>query len=156
MSNRPPRPASQTRQPFRLLDLPRELFIPIVRSYRSPIEESDDGMVIYSGEIDRERYRVLLALCVTHRDILPFAQKELFKRITIGSNERMDMLNRSIASSERCREYASRTESILLGLLDADKLTESGAFNPRELFIGATMKFSILSGSHFNHSPHQC
>jgi hypothetical protein len=71
-------------------------------------------VVMYEGEEGEERYIVLRDLCLTHRDILPFAQEELFKRISIRSNERMDMLNRSIASSERCKEYASRTESIYL------------------------------------------
>jgi hypothetical protein len=87
------------------------------------------------GETNRERYRVLLDLCVTHRDILPFAQEELFKRLDIGSNEIMDMLNRSIASSERCKEYAGRAESICLGgRVNPAQLMDSGAFNPRELW----------------------
>ena len=103
---------------------------------------------MYEGEEGEERYIVLRDLCLTHRDILPFAQEELFKRISIRSNERMDMLNRSIASSERCKEYASRTESILLKWdVDADKLMESGAFNPRELCGNATVKVSTLSRS---------
>jgi hypothetical protein len=77
------------------------------------------------GEEDEERHEVLRDLCLTHRDILPFAQEELFKRITIRSNERMDLLNRSIASSERCKEYAGRTESIYVEYcVDVDKLIE--------------------------------
>jgi hypothetical protein len=154
MSNRPSRPARSARQPFRLLDLPRELLVPIVRSYRTPIFESVDGVVIYMGEGDRERYRVLLDLCLTHRDILPFAQKELFKRLDIRSDEGMDMLNRSIASSERCKEYAGRTESIFVGWdVNADKLMESGAFNPRELYGCSPMMFFILSRSCPAHIP---
>jgi hypothetical protein len=148
MSNRPPPRAAPTLQPFRLLDLPRELLIPIVRSYRSPIKERPDGLVIYGGETDRGRYRVLRELCLTHRDILPFAQEELFKRPDITSDERMNKLNESVASSERCKEYAGRAESIFVGYnIDADNLAESGAFNPRELFIKGTIKSSTLSKS---------
>jgi hypothetical protein len=148
MSNGAADQAGSTRQPFRLLDLPRELLIPIVRSYRSPIVETSDGLVIHRGEADKERYGALRDLCLTHRDILPFAQEELFKRISIRSNERMDMLNRSIASSARCKEYAGRTESILLEWgVDADKLMESGAFNPRELDSRSEVYFSTLSKS---------
>ena len=133
---------------FRLLDLPRELLVPVVRSYRLPIPGIWDGLVIYGGEEDEERYEVLRYLCLTHRDILPFAQEELFKMLNIRSHERMDMLNRSIASSERCKEYAGRAESIYVGnRVDTDKLMESGAFNPRELYIEGTMKFSALSRS---------
>jgi hypothetical protein len=107
---------------------------------------------MYEGEMGKERYRVLRDLCLTHRDILPFAQEELFKRITIRSNERMDRLNRSIASSERCKEYASRAESIFVGNhVDTDKLMDSGAFNPRELFSYSTIKSSPLSKSRLNH-----
>jgi hypothetical protein len=152
MSDRPSQPADSTRQPFRLLDLPRELLIPIVQSYRSPIEEFSNELVIYEGEDSNERYGLLRDLCLTHRDILPFAQEELFMRITIRSDERMNMLNRSIASSERCKEYASRAESIYLGdRVDTDKLMESGAFNPRELCSEGTIKFSTLSKSCRNH-----
>jgi hypothetical protein len=148
MSNMPSQSTESTLQPFRLLDLPRELLVPIVRSYRSPILEDFDGVVIYNGEEGEERYRVLRDLCLTHRDILPFAQEELFKRLHIEMYEGMDMLNRSIASSERCKEYAGRTESICLtGTVDEDKLMESGDFNPRELFNEGSMKFSILSRS---------
>jgi hypothetical protein len=148
MSNRPSRPARSTLQPFRLLDLPRELLVPIIRSLRTPISEYYSGVVIYMGETDRQRYRVLLDLCVTHRDILPFAQEELFKRLDIRSDERMDMLNRSIANSERCKEYAGRAESIYLEWdVDADKLMESGAFNPRELYSCRPMMNSSLSRS---------
>jgi hypothetical protein len=151
MSDRPSQPAGSTRQPFRLLDLPRELLIPIVRSYRSPIKESDDGMVIYMGEEEEERYEVLRDLCLTHRDILPFAQEELFKRLEILSDERMNLLNRSIASSERCKEYASRTESIYVEWdVNTDKLAESGALNPRELDSRREVYFSTLSKSCFN------
>jgi hypothetical protein len=154
MSNRPRRRAAPTRQPFRLLDLPRELLIPIVQSYRSRISGRSDGLVIYGGERDTERYRVLRGLSLTHRDILPFAQEELFMRITIRSNERMDMLNRSIASSERCKGYAGRAESIYLGHpVDTDKLMMSGAFNPRELSCGNTISFSSLSRSGLNRGP---
>jgi hypothetical protein len=105
---------------------------------------------MYEGEEGAERYRVLRDFCLTHRDILPFAQEELFKRLDIQSDERMNLLNSSIASSERCKEYAGRTESIRLewGVgVDGDKLIESGAFNPRELCIEETMKVSILSRS---------
>ena len=148
MSNRPSRPAGSARQPFRLLDLPRELLVPIVRSYRSPAEEVSIEAKIYIGEAYKERYRVLRYLCLTHRDILPFAQEELFKRITIRSNERINMLNRIIANSERCREYAGRAESISLWhQVTSDKLIESGVFNPRELYSAGTMKFSTLSRS---------
>jgi hypothetical protein len=146
MSNRPSRPARSARQPFRLLDLPRELFVPIVRSYRSSVPENWAGLVIYEGEEDEERYEVLRDLCLTHRDILPFAQEELYKRLHIGSDEEMDLLNRSIANSGRCKEYAGRAESIYVGYgIDVDKLIESGTFNPRELRCPFTMKFSILS-----------
>jgi hypothetical protein len=151
MSNGTAEQAGSTRQSFRLLDLPRELLIPILQSYRLPIPENWTGLVIYRGEKGTERYRVLLDLCLTHRDILPFAQEELFKRITIGSNWRMDMLNRSIASSERCKAYAGRTESIYLSeWVDTDKLMDSGVFNPRDLCSEATMKFSTLSQSYGN------
>jgi hypothetical protein len=137
---------------FRLLDLPRELLIPIVRSYRSPIEEKPSGLVIYQGEKGSGRYGVLKDLCLTHRDILPFAQEELFKRLDIRSDERMDRLNRSIASSELCKEYAGRTESIYLGSgVNADELMESGAYNPRELWSHTTAKFSDISKSRLNH-----
>jgi hypothetical protein len=146
MSNGAPDPAGSTLRPFRLLELPRELLVPIVRSYRYPIAEGDDGVVMYEGEEGEERYRVLRDLCLTHRDILPFAQEELFKRLDIRSEERMDLLNRSIANSELCKEYAGRAESIYLDD-DADELMESGAFNPRELYIADTMKFSTLSRS---------
>ena len=76
--------------------------------------------------------------------------------LNIRSHERMDMLNRSIASSERCKEYAGRTESIFLGdPVDTDKLMESGAFNPRELYIEGTIKFSTLSRSSLTRSRQQ-
>jgi hypothetical protein len=105
-------------------------------------------MVIYEGEEDEERYRVLLDLCLTHRDILPFAQEELFMRITIALNGTLDMLNRSIASSARCKEYASRTEIIYFGgRVNTDKLMDSGAFNPRELCSEEIMNSSTLSKS---------
>jgi hypothetical protein len=105
------------------------------------------------GEEDEERYEVLRDLCLTHRDILPFAQEELFKRLDIDSDETMDMLNRSIASSDRCMEYASRTESIRLDWgFNLDNLMESGAFNPRELSSEATIKSSTLSKSCLNHA----
>jgi hypothetical protein len=143
MSSRSSQPANSTLQPFRLLDLPRELLIAIVRSNRTRRGEMEEGMILYSGEWDGKRYKVLRDLCLTHRDILPFAQEELFKMLDIGLDQkRMDMLNRSIASSELCKEYAGRTESIHVN--DADKLMESGAFNPRELYTD-TMKFSFLS-----------
>jgi hypothetical protein len=151
MSDRPSQPAGPTRQPFRLLDLPRELLVVIVRSYRSPIEGRSDGLVIYEGEMGKERYRVLRDLCLTHRDILPFAQEELFKRITLRSNERMDRLNRSIASSERCKEYASRAESIVLGgSVNVDKLMKSGALDARELLSYVPLRISALSNSRFD------
>ena len=68
--------------------------------------------------------------------------------LNIRSHERMDMLNRSIASSERCKEYAGRAQSIYAGdRVDTDKLIWSGAFNPRELSSEGTMKFSTLSRS---------
>jgi hypothetical protein len=87
-------------------------------------------------------------LCLTHRDILPFAQEELFKILVIESDEEMDMLNRSIASSERCKEHAGRTEIIDLGPdVDPDKLMESGAFNPLELNSAGSINFSLLSRS---------
>ena len=73
-------------------------------------------------------------------------------RITITSDERTDMLNSSIANSERCKEYAGRAESIFLGdPEDTDKLMESGAFNPRELCSEGTIKSSTLSKSCRNH-----
>jgi hypothetical protein len=103
-------------------------------------------MSIYEGEEGRERYQILRDLCLTNRDILPFAQEELFKRLDIRSDEEMDMLNDSVASSERCKEYAGRAESIFLGnRVDTDKLMDSGAFNPPELFISGTIKSSTLS-----------
>jgi hypothetical protein len=143
---------NQSPPAFRLLDLPRELLIPVVRSYRSPIPEDCDGTVIYGGEKDGDRYQILRDLCLTHRDILPFAQEELFKRLEIRSNKRMNMLNREIASSERCKAYAGRTESIYLSeYVDTDKLMDSGAFNPRELSSHSAMKFSALSKSCLNH-----
>jgi hypothetical protein len=109
-------------------------------------------MVIYQGEWGEERYRILRDLCLTHRDILPFAQEELYKRLDIRLDKRMNMLNRSIGSSERCKEYAGRTESIYVEYcVDVDKLIESGAFNPRELWGEDTMNFSTLSGSNLNH-----
>jgi hypothetical protein len=148
MPDTPFQPAGSTLQPFRLLDLPRELLVPIVRSYRSPLREYYSGLVIYKGEQDVERYRVLRDLCLAHRDILPFAQEELFNRLDIRSDERMYFLNQSIASSERCMEYAGRAESIFLGeVVDPDGLMQSAAFNPRELCIMSTLKFSLLSGS---------
>ncbi len=149
MSNRPSQSAELTLQPFRLFDLPRELLVPIVRSYRSRIGAlNDGGIIIYHGEgWGNERYKVLRELCLAHRDILPFAQEELFKRLDIKSEETMDKLNRSIASSERCKEYASRTESIYWGGRVTGKLIESGAFNPREFNTSNGMMSSILSGS---------
>jgi hypothetical protein len=64
----------------------------------------------------------------------------------------MDRLNRSIASSELCKEYAGRTESIYLGSeVNADELMESGAYNPRELWSHTTAKFSAISKSRLNH-----
>jgi hypothetical protein len=137
---------NQSPSTFRLLDLPRELLIPIVRSYRLPIKERPDGLVIYGGEQDPERYQILRDLCLTHRDILPFAQEELFKRLDIRSDERMNKSNESFASSERCKEYAGRAESIFVGYYaDADDLVDSEAFNPPELFIKGTIKSSTLS-----------
>jgi hypothetical protein len=107
---------------------------------------------MYEGEQGEERYRVLRDLCLTHQDILPFAQEELFKRLHIESDEGMDMLNRIIASSGRCKEYAGRTENIFVKWdVDADKLMESGAFNPRELYSCSPTMFSTLSGSCPNH-----
>jgi hypothetical protein len=147
MSNDLSNQAESTGQPFRLLDLPRELLVPIVRSYRSPIHEYYSGLVIYRGE-DPERYRVLGDLCLTHRDILPFAQEELFQRLDIWDDERMDLLNRSIASSERCKGYAGRADRIHLGEdVDPDGLMESGVFNPRELSSDIALKLSLLSRS---------
>ena len=148
MSNHFSNQAESAGQPFRLLDLPRELLVPIVRSFRSPIIYDGTGVFTYQGEEDEDRYRVLIDLCLVYRDILPFAQEELFKRITIRSNERINMLNRIIANSERCREYAGRAESISLWhQVTSDKLIESGVFNPRELYSAGTMKFSTLSRS---------
>lgn len=121
--------------------------------------EEDDWAGMDAGEEDEDeryqgRYEVLRELCLTHRDILPFAQEELFKRLDIQSDERMDMLNSSIAGSERCKEYAGRTESIFLGWdVDADGLMESGAFNPRELYNCSPMLFSSLSRSCPTHTP---
>jgi hypothetical protein len=87
-------------------------------------------------------------LCSTHRDILAFAQEELFKRLDIQSKERMDMLNASISSSERCKEFAGRADSIFLGMfVNADGLMQSEAFNPRELSTELAMKVSLLSRS---------
>jgi hypothetical protein len=64
------------------------------------------------------------------------------------------MLNRSIASSERCKGYASRTESIFLrGHVNADKLMKSEALNPREIFSITLVKFSTLSKTIFNRVP---
>jgi hypothetical protein len=148
MSNILSNQLKSTGQPFRLLDLPRELLVPVIQSYRPPIPRDHTGLIIYQGEVDEERYEVLRYLCLTHRDILPFAQEEVFKRLDIGSDERMDMLNRSIANSERCKEYAGRAESIYLEWdVDADTLMESGAFNPRELYSCSPMMFSSLSRS---------
>jgi hypothetical protein len=73
-------------------------------------------------------------------------------RLDIGSEERMDLLNRSIESSERCKEYAGRGESISLGPdVDSDKFMQSGAFNPCELKSTRTLNFSLLSRSCLNH-----
>ncbi len=103
---------------------------------------------MYEGEEGAERYRVLRDFCLTHRDILPFAQEELFMRLIIKTDERIDLLNRSIASSERCNGYAGRAESICVGEdVDPDKLMESGVFNPRELCTNLAMKVSLLSRS---------
>jgi hypothetical protein len=108
-------------------------------------------MVIYEGEINNERYRVLVDLCLAHRDILPFAQEELFKRLDIQSDERMDLLNRSIASSGRCKEYAGRAESIFLREdVDPDGLMQSAAFSPRELYSHCGLKVSLASRSCLN------
>jgi hypothetical protein len=75
-------------------------------------------------------------------------------RLHIRSNKRMNMLNRSIASSERCKEYAGRAESIYLGYdVDTDKLMDSGAFNPREISGITLVKFSTLSKTIFNRVP---
>jgi hypothetical protein len=64
----------------------------------------------------------------------------------------MDQLNRGIASSERCKGYAGRAESISLGRdVDPDGLMQSAAFNPRELYSDGDMKFSLLSRSCLNH-----
>ncbi len=89
---------------------------------------------------------------MTHRDILPIAQEELFKRLDIKSNEQMDLLNRSIIESQRWNEYAVRTESIEFGFgVDMAKLMASGAFNPRELSSSSEgVKFSDLSRSRSN------
>jgi hypothetical protein len=153
MLNAASQPTASTLQPFRLLDLPRELLIPVFRSYRSPlVDDHGDGIFIYAGEQDVKRYDILTRLCLTHRDILPFAQEELFKRLDIGSDRRTTLLNASIASSDRCREYAGRAESILLGEdVDPDKLSESGVFNPRELCSVPTLKVSFLSRSCIYH-----
>ena len=79
---------------------------------------------------------------------MPFAQEQLFKRLDIRDDETMDLLNRSIASSERCKGYAGRAESICLGEdVDPDGLMESGVFNPRELTSNIAMKVSLLSRS---------
>jgi hypothetical protein len=145
MPETPSQPAGPTLQPFRLLDLPRELLVPIVRSYRSPIPEHYSRMVIYQGEINQERYDTLARLCLTHRDILPLAQEELFKRVHIHSHVTMYMLNRSMKSSERCREYAGRAESIYLGWdVESHKLMQSGAFNPRELCCSGAIECFLL------------
>jgi hypothetical protein len=154
MLNAASQPTASTLQPFRLLDLPRELLIPVVRSYRSPITDygRGDGLFIYAGEQDVERYDILRRLCLTHRDILPFAQEELSKRLDIESDERRDLLNRSIESSERCKGYAGRAESIFLGEdVDPDGLTQIPAFNPREVCIMSTLNISLLSRSYLNH-----
>jgi hypothetical protein len=103
---------------------------------------------MYNGEEGEERYSVLRSLCLTHRDILPFAQEELFKRLDIESDECMNLLNSSIASSERCKEYAGRAESICLGYdIDVDTVIESGALNPRELYSCSPIMTSSLSRS---------
>jgi hypothetical protein len=70
------------------------------------------GIFMYYGERYIERYDILRTLCLTHQEILPFAQEELFKRLDISSDRRKTLLNASIASSDRCREYAGRAESI--------------------------------------------
>ncbi len=107
---------------------------------------------MYYGERYIERYDILRTLCLTHQEILPFAQEELFKRLDISSDRRKTLLNASIASSDRCREYAGRAESILLGEdVDPDKLSESGVFNPRELCSVPTLKVSFLSRSCIYH-----
>jgi hypothetical protein len=106
----PSQSTESTLQPFRLLDLPPELLVPIFQSYRPPVPEYV-RIAVYRGERDESRYRVLMDLCLAHREILPFAQEELFQRLDIRSNKAMDRLNRSIASSERCQDYARRTES---------------------------------------------
>ena len=149
MLNDASQPTALTLQPFRLLDLPRELLVTVFRSYRSPIiNDPGDGIFIYAGEQHVGRYDILRRLCLTHRDILPFAQEELSKRLDIESDERRDLLNRSIESSERCKGYAGRAESIFLGEdVDPDGLMESGVFNPRELTSNIAMKVSLLSRS---------
>ena len=74
------------------------------------------------------------------------------KRLDVGSNETMWLLNRSIASSQPCREYASRVESIFLRYrVDADELMKSEALDPRELCFHGSMKLSNLSKSAFSH-----
>jgi hypothetical protein len=170
MLNDASQPTALTLQPFRLLDLPRELLVTVFRSYRSPIiDDHGDGIFIYAGEQHVGRYDILRRLCLTHRDILPFAQAELFKRLDISSDRRVSLLNASIAGSERCKEYAGRAESIFLGGdVDADGLmecgdfnprelnmrrSESGDFNPRELNIRRSIKFSLLSRSRLIYDP---
>jgi hypothetical protein len=150
MMNRPTTRSQTAIKPFRLLDLPRELLVPIVRSYRQRITATVLGLPIYDGEeYGNARYSILLALCLTHRDILPIAQEELFKRLDIKSNGQMDLLNRSIIESQRCKEYAGRTESIEFDyLVHMDKFMASGVFNPRELSSSSKgVKFSDLSRS---------
>jgi hypothetical protein len=72
--------------------------------------------------------------------------------LDIRLDEQMDMLNRSILSSERCKEYAGRVESIYLGpYVDEDKVMETGALNPRELHTHGSVKFSLISRSWLNY-----
>jgi hypothetical protein len=97
-------------KPSILLSLPPELWHQIMRA-TDDCHEDDDYI-----------YVTLRHAALAHRILQPYAQEELLRTLSVGSEEQLITLVESLRGSRRLEEYAKRTESIELYLMEGKGL----------------------------------
>jgi hypothetical protein len=101
---------SDESKPSILLSLPAELWHLIVKALRQC--QAFDGVT--SWDEDQQRYQTLRNAALAHRILQPYAQEELLRTLSVGSEEQLITLVKALSGSSRLAEYAKRTEVIEL------------------------------------------
>jgi hypothetical protein len=97
-------------KPSILLSLPPELWHQIMKAVRRC--EGLNGVTTWRE--DQQRRRILRNAASAHRILQPYAQEELLRILSVGSEKQLIALVEALEGSSRLAKYAKRTEFIEL------------------------------------------